>query len=137
MRVRYRKNIDVDILARIMRAEAVGEGIFGQKLVGNVVVNRVAYNCSPFKKINTIYDAVMQKNQFEGTKIGLFKGQANSKERRFAMECINFWRANPAYSALYFQNPGKGKSCKKDWYGVLVGRYKNHCFYNPENPCNL
>ena len=133
MRVRYRKNIDVDILARIMRAEAVGEGIFGQKLVGNVVVNRVAYNCSPFKKINTIYDAVMQKNQFEGTKIGLFKGQANSKERRFAMECINFWRANPAYSALYFQNPGKGKSCKKDWYGVLVGRYKNHCFYNPDS----
>ena len=65
MRVRYR-DIDVNILARIMRAEAQGEGVFGQKLVGNVVVNRVSYTCKPFKKINTIYDAVMQPNQFEG-----------------------------------------------------------------------
>lgn len=136
MRVRYR-DVDVNILARIMRAEAQGEGIFGQKLVGNVVVNRVAYNCKPFKNIKTIYDAVMQKNQFEGTKIGLFMGQANSSERKYALDCIKFWRANPAYSALYFQNPGKGKPCKKDWYGVFAGKYKNHCFYDPEKLCNL
>lgn len=136
MRVRYR-NTDVDILARIMRAEAQGEGIFGMKLVGNVVVNRVAYNCQPFKKISTIYQAVYQKNQFEGTTIGLFQAQATSAERKRALDCIKFWRAEPAYSALYFQNPGKGKPCKKDWYGVPAGRFKNHCFYDPENKCNL
>ncbi len=136
MRVRYR-NTDVDLLARIMRAEAQGEGIFGMKLVGNVVVNRVAYNCQPFKKISTIYQAVYQKNQFEGTTIGLFQAQATSSERKRALDCIKFWRAEPAYSALYFQNPGKGKPCKKDWYGVPVGRFKNHCFYDPENKCNL
>lgn len=136
MRIRYR-DVDVNYLGRIMRAEAAGEGVFGQKLVGNVVVNRVAYNCKPFKKINTIYQAVMQPNQFEGTQIGLFKAQATSKERKMALDCIKFWRANPAYSALYFQNPGKGSPCKKDWYGVLVGRFKNHCFYDPENKCNL
>lgn len=49
MRVRYR-DVDVDYLGRIMRAEAVGEGVLGMKLVGNVVVNRVVYSCQPFKK---------------------------------------------------------------------------------------
>lgn len=136
MRVRYR-SADVDLLARLMRAEAVGEGVFGMKLVGNVVINRVVYNCQPFKKIKTIYDAVYQKNQFEGTQISLFNSQATSIERKRSMDCIKFWRAEPAYSALYFQNPGKGKPCKKDWYGVNVGRFKNHCFYDPENKCNL
>lgn len=136
MRVRYR-SVDVDALGRIMRAEAVGEGNFGMKLVGNVVVNRVVYKCSPFKKINTIYDAVMQEKQFEGTKIKLFTSQATAKERELAMDCIKFWRADPANRALYFQNPGKGKSCKTDWYGILEGRFKNHCFYRPEDLCNL
>ena len=120
-----------------MRAEAVGEGIFGMKLVGNVVVNRVVYTCKPFKKIDTIYKAIYQKNQFEGISISLFNAQARSKERKIAYDCIKYWRAYPAYSALYFQNPGKGKSCKKDWYGTLVGRYRHHCFYNPTKICNL
>ena len=136
MRVRYR-DADVNYLARIMRAEAQGEGVFGMKLVGNVVVNRVSYTCKPFKKINTIYDAIFQKNQFEGTKIGLFKANATTKERKLALDCIKFWRAEPAYKALYFQNPGKNKPCKKDWYGVLKGRFKKHCFYDPKNRCNL
>lgn len=136
MRVKYRSK-DVDLLARIMRAEAVGEGIFGMKLVGNVVVNRVAYNCKPFKKINTIYDAVYQKNQFEGITISLFNSAANGLERERALDCIKFWRANPAYSALYFQNPGRGKSCNMNWYGVFKGKFKNHCFYDPEKKCNL
>ena len=136
MRVQHNSK-DIDILARIMRAEAVGEGVFGMKLVGNVVVNRVVYSCKPFKNIKTIYQAVFQKSQFEGTTIPLFNSAATTAEKRRALECIRFWRAHPSYSALYFQNPGKGKSCKKDWYGVLVGRFKNHCFYDPEKKCNL
>ena len=38
MRVRYNTK-EVDLLARIMRAEALGEGIFGMKLVGIDIVN--------------------------------------------------------------------------------------------------
>ena len=80
MRVKYNSK-EVDLLARIMRAEAIGEGVFGMKLVGNVVVNRVFYTCKPFKKINTITDAVYQKNQFEGSAIDLFKTKATTKEK--------------------------------------------------------
>ena len=39
---------DVDLLARIMKAEALGEGEEGMLMVGNVVVNRVVANCDVF-----------------------------------------------------------------------------------------
>ena len=38
-RIKYIES-DVTLLARIMRAEALGEGEVGMQLVGNVVVNR-------------------------------------------------------------------------------------------------
>ena len=79
----------------------------------------------------------MQEKQFEGVETKLFVSQATSKERKLALDCIKYWRANPATKALNFQNPGKGKNCKMDWYGAFAGRFKNHCFYNPERFCNL
>lgn len=129
MRVKYNSK-DVDVLGRIMRAEAQGEGIFGMMLVGNVVINRVATTCGVFKNIKDIYAAVFQKGQFEGTTIPLFNKNATSKEKELALKCIKFWRAYPAYEALYFQNPGRGKSCKTRFWGPFAGRFKNHCFYN-------
>lgn len=134
-RVSYRSN-DVDVLARIMRAEAQSEGQFGMKLVGNVVINRVVTTCGDFKNIKTIYDAVFQKNQFEGTTISLFNANATTKERRLALDCIKFWRAYPAYKAIYFQNPGKNKSCKTRFWGPFAGKFKNHCFYNQDQQDN-
>ena len=41
---------DVKLLARLMRAEAEGEGQQGMLMVGNVGVNRVRGNCLDFKK---------------------------------------------------------------------------------------
>ena len=38
--VEYTSN-DVDILARLMRAEALGEGELGMLMVGNVVINTI------------------------------------------------------------------------------------------------
>lgn len=138
MRCRYTEK-EIELLARLMRAEAGGEGVQGMLLVGNVVVNRVVANCLTFKKINTIEKAVFQKGQFEGTQIPLFNGRPNKAEKDRARKCITNWRDEPAYRALFFQNPGKGKPCKKEFWGTLSGRYKNHCFYNPKSDakCNL
>ena len=129
MRIRYTTK-EIDTLARIMRAEAQGEGIFGMMLVGNVVVNRVVVTCGVFKNIKSIEAAVFQKGQFEGITIPLFNSAANSKEKEIALKCIKFWRAHPAYEAIYFQNPGRGKPCKDRFWGPFAGRFKNHCFYN-------
>ena len=124
---------DVDLLARIMRSEALNEGELGMLMVGNVVVNRVLANCLTFKNIRSIYDAVYQKNQFTGTKTSLFQASATSYEKDLAKRILNGEYYYPATNALWFYAPSKGASCKNTWYNqMLAGRYKNHCFYKPE-----
>ena len=49
-RIAYNSS-DVDLMARMMRAEAEGEGKQGMLYVGNVIVNRVVGNCSDFKDV--------------------------------------------------------------------------------------
>ena len=47
-----------ELLARIMRAEAVGEGNLRMLMVGNVVVNRGLADCLTFKNVTTISDVI-------------------------------------------------------------------------------
>ena len=51
---------DVKLLARLMRAEAEGEGQQGMLMVGNVGVNRVRGNCLDFKSIRNLRQMVYQ-----------------------------------------------------------------------------
>lgn len=124
---------DLDMLARIMRAEALNEGELGMLMVGNVIVNRVLANCLTFKNVRSIYDAIYQKNQFTGVKSSLFQGAATKYEKELAQRILNGEYYYPATNALWFYAPSKGSSCKSTWYNQqLAGRYKNHCFYNPD-----
>lgn len=130
---------DIDLLGRLMRAEAVGEGNFGMLLVGNVVINRVVASCNVFRNTSTIQEVIYQRNAFSGVGAPLWYGNANGKEREFALKCINGYRADPADRALWFKNPGTNVSCPPEFYGNLAGRFKSHCFYNPkaDENCNL
>ena len=47
---------ELDLLARIMRAEALNEGNLGMLMVGNVVVNRVVADCLTFGSVDSIFD---------------------------------------------------------------------------------
>lgn len=129
---------ELDLLARIMRAEALNEGELGMLMVGNVVVNRVLANCLTFKNIDSLYDAIYQKNQFVGTQGSLFQSTATTKEKELAKRIINGEYYYPATNALWFYAPSKGSSCKNTWYDqTLAGKYKNHCFYKPDpGVCN-
>ena len=49
---------ELDLVARLMRAEALGEGNLGMLMVGNVIVNRAIASCDTFKNIRTLYDVV-------------------------------------------------------------------------------
>lgn len=137
MIIDYTEN-DIDMLARIMRAEALNEGELGMLMVGNVVVNRVLANCLTFKNIRSIYDAIYQKNQFSGIKSSLYQGAATTFEKDLAKRILDGEYYYPATNALWFYAPGKGISCKQTWYDQnLAGKYKNHCFYKPEQGvCN-
>ena len=61
MIISYTEN-DVDLLARIMRAEAQTEGDLGMLMVGNVVVNRVLANCLTFKNVTSLYQSIYQNH---------------------------------------------------------------------------
>ena len=52
-RLPYRSS-DIDLMARMMRAEAEGEGKQGMLYVGNVIVNRLQAECPDFKDLRTI-----------------------------------------------------------------------------------
>ena len=51
---------DIDLLARLMRAEAEGEGDLGMLKAGNVMVNRVRSRCLDFVHIDTVQRMVWQ-----------------------------------------------------------------------------
>lgn len=122
---------EVDLLARLVKAEALGEGEEGMLLVGNVVVNRVVANCDVFKNVVTITEAIYQKNAFAGVGTPLFNGPVNTKEKEIALRTIKSYRNAPATYALWFKNPGTNVDCPPKFYGNFSGRFKNHCFYNP------
>ena len=81
-------NKELDLLARIMRAEAQTEGNLGMLMVGNVVVNRVIADCYTFKNINSIEDAIYQPNQFVGTNSSLFYASSTTEEKNLAKRTL-------------------------------------------------
>ncbi|WP_026560789.1 cell wall hydrolase [Bacillus sp. J37] len=121
---------DIALLARLLRAEAEGEGIQGMLLVGNVGINRIRSNCSDFKGLRTIPNMIFQPHAFEATTKGYFFQRARESEKRLARRVVNgdrFWPAK--FSLWYFRPQG---DCPPQWYNQpLVGRFKLHCFYEP------
>lgn len=124
---------ELDLCARLMRAEALAEGDLGMLMVGNVIVNRAIADCLDFKNVRTITDAVYQKNQFSGVNSPLFFSQSTTKEKELAKRVLKGEYYYPATDALWFYAPKTGETCKATWYNQRnAGRYKNHCFYNPD-----
>ena len=133
MLIKYSKK-ELDLCARLMRAEALGEGDLAMLMVGNVIVNRAIANCLDFKNIRTISDVVYQNpGGFVGTNSSLFNsGSATTKERELASRVLKGETYYPATNALWFYAPGKNKECKGLWFKQRnTGRYKSHCFYAP------
>lgn len=124
---------ELDLCARIMRAEALNEGDLGMLMVGNVVVNRAIADCLTFKNTRTITDVIYQKNQFTGIYSSLFNSSATTKEKDLAKRVLKGEYYHPATNALWFYAPATGASCKSTWYEQdFAGRYKGHCFYQPD-----
>lgn len=120
-------------MARLMRAEALGEGNLGMLMVGNVIVNRALANCYTFKNIRSISAVVNQSpGGFSGVNSSLFIGTATTKEKDLARRNLRGEYYYPATHSLWFYAPGANNTCKATWYDQpYAGRYKNHCFYRP------
>lgn len=125
---------ELDLLARLMRAEALGEGDEGMLMVGNVGVNRVFATCMEFEDITTITEMVYQDpGGFASTESSLFYEHPREHDLNLAQRVIDGERLDPATHALWFQNPPEGPyTCPPTWYDQYnSGAYKNHCFYIP------
>lgn len=123
-----------NLLARLMRAEAVGEGNLGMLMVGNVAVNRALANCLTFKDITTISDVIYQDpGGFSGKDSPLFFSNPTTREKELADKVLMGKYYHPATNALWFYAPNIGVSCSTTWWDQdLAGRYKSHCFYKPD-----
>ena len=123
---------ELDLLARVMRAEALGEGNLGMLMVGNTVVNRALADCMTFKNIRTVTDAIYQPNQFSAINSPLFNSAATTIEKSLAERNLRGEYYHPATNALWFYAPGTA-TCRATWYDQkFSGRYKGHCFYIPD-----
>ncbi|MED4588111.1 cell wall hydrolase [Priestia flexa] len=135
-RVNYRSH-EVDEMARLMRAEAEGEGKQGMLYVGNVIVNRAVATCLDFKDVRSIHDVIFQiqggNYSFEAVQKGnVFYQRARTSERRLAIKNLNYWRNHPAKYALWYFNPTE-PGCPPTWYDQpFSGQFKEHCFYEPK-----
>ena len=124
---------DRELLSRIMRAEAIGEGNLGMLMVGNVIINRAIGNCLDFKNTNTISDVIYQNpGGFSGVDSPLFYSNPTSAELNLADRILRGENYYPATNALWFYAPKTNENCQTNWWGQEnSGRYKNHCFYVP------
>ena len=115
---------ELELLARLMRAEAVGEGNLGMLMVGNVGVNRVLAYCLTFINIRSISDMVYQSpGGFSGTSCSLFYGNPTEKEKLLAKRVLRGEYYFPATNSLWFYAPSTGSSCSSTWWDQdLAGR---------------
>ena len=122
-----------ELLARIMRAEAIGEGNLGMLMVGNVVANRALANCLTFKNTRTITEVVYQSpGGFSSINSPIFYSNPTTLEKDLAKRIIKGEYYYPATNALWFYAPKTDASCQNTWWDQsLSGKYKSHCFYNP------
>ncbi len=110
---------DVQLLARLIYAEARGESYTGQVAVGAVVLNRVKSSSFP----NTISAVIYQPYAFTCVNDGQINLSPNNTAINAAKDAMNGW--DPSYGSLYYYNP---KVATSSWIFtrptvVTIGRH--------------
>jgi N-acetylmuramoyl-L-alanine amidase len=115
------KSSDINLLARLVSAEAKGEPYRGQIAVAAVVLNRVKSSSFP----NSIPDVIYQPGAFSPVANGeIWKDPVSS-----AINAVNeaLSGTDPAYGALVFFNPAKTTN-KYIWSRPQIIQIGNHIF---------
>jgi N-acetylmuramoyl-L-alanine amidase len=115
-------NQNLELLARVIAAEARGEPYIGQVAVGAVILNRVGHSGFP----NTLSGVIYQPHAFESVSNGLiWRRNPTAQERQAALDAMNGW--DPTYGCLFFWNPYKPVS-SWIWTRTIIVQYGNHVF---------
>lgn len=92
---------DINLLAKLIAAEARGESYTGQVAVGAVVLNRVGHSSFP----DSIAGVIYQRGAFSCVNDSNWSVSPNSTSLKAARDCINGW--DPSGGAIYYYNPAK------------------------------
>lgn len=95
---------DVELLARLISAEARGEPYTGQVAVGAVVLNRVESPAFP----NSMSGVIYQSGAFTCLQDGQFWGSVSDSAYQAARDALNGW--DPSGGAIYYFNPDTATS---------------------------
>ena len=112
---------DVDLLARLISAEARGEPYTGQVAVGAVVLNRVKSPAFP----GSISGVIYQSGAFSCLQDGQFWKPVADSAYRAARDALN--GSDPSGGALYYFNPATATS-KWIWSRPLITVIGKHRF---------
>jgi N-acetylmuramoyl-L-alanine amidase len=122
---------EIEILQRIVEAEATGEDIKGKMLVANVILNRVNNKSFP----NTVKGVVFQKNgntyQFSPTKDGRYWSVKISKDTKKAVERV-LQGEDYSKGALYFSARSRADKNSMRWFDrnlEFLFQYGGHEFF--------
>lgn len=92
---------DVNLLARVISAEARGEPYTGQVAVGAVILNRIEHPSFP----DTLAGVIYQPGAFSCLNDGQFNEAVSESAKKAAQDAINGW--DPSGGAIYYYNPAK------------------------------
>lgn len=95
---------DIELLARVISAEARGESYNGQVAVGAVILNRVEHPSFP----NSIAGVVYQPGAFTCMTDGQINANVTSSAKRAASDALN--GVDPTGGAIYYYNPSTATS---------------------------
>ena len=112
---------DLDLLARLISAEARGEPYEGQVAVGAVVLNRVKHSSFP----NSVSGVIYQSGAFSCLDDGQFNEPVAESAYRAAQDALN--GSDPSYGAIYYFNPSTATS-KWIWSRPLIVQIGKHRF---------
>ena len=94
-------NDEINLLAKVISAEARGESYEGQVAVGAVILNRIAHPSFP----DTLSGVVYQKGAFSCVNDSNWYQPVAESAKRAAKDAINGW--DPTGGAIYYYNPAK------------------------------
>lgn len=93
---------EMDLLARLISAEAQGEPYAGQVAVGAVVLNRMQNRSFPNTLYGVIYEVSGGYYQFCPVRVGSIHWPATATARLAARDAVQGW--DPSYGAVFFWN---------------------------------
>lgn len=94
-------NANVNLLARIISAEARGESYTGQVAVGAVILNRIEHPSFP----DTLSGVIYESGAFTAIADGQFNQPVADSAYKAAKDALNGW--DPSGGAIYYYNPQK------------------------------